>query len=189
MRTEDILVLGGLALIAIGSVIILSDAKAEDADGDGISEEDDDKAPSVAELEGAADPMAWYKTDAASKRTAYSESANDSGEDEAMKEGSEPYAITWDEFRDGYDGWEKLCATYFVPDRVLAGFGNELKKQDVETTVGSEMLKPFEDQTEIVDSVYVANPRKKTAYEIVRSDDDYATAYSELEEVRQSMGL
>lgn len=185
MRSEDILVLGGFALVVIGTVIVLSDYK--DTDADDTSKQDVKTEPNAsdADRKESTDLMSWYGSDKSDKRTAYSEI----GETEAMEEENEPYAITWDEFRDGYESWEKLSATYFVPDRVLAGFGNELEKQSISETVGVDMLEPFEDQTEMVDSVYVANPRKKTVYEITRSDDDYATAYSELEEVRQSMGL
>ena len=79
--------------------------------------------------------------------------------------------ITEIEYLDPSNGMSKVDATYFTQERMLAGWNDELAERDIESTIGSECLKAFDDPK--VRSVYVRNLEMGIDYEIVRCDDAY----------------
>lgn len=75
------------------------------------------------------------------------------------------------------NGYVSATGTYFVQDRVLAGWNEDLVEKDISNTVGWRAVRMFDEPD--VKAVYVKNHELKVLYEIVRSDDTMESAIEE----------
>lgn len=75
------------------------------------------------------------------------------------------------------NGYVSATGTYFVQDKVLAGWNEDLVEKDISNTVGWRAIRMFDEPD--VKAVYVKNHDLKVLYEIVRSDDTMASAIEE----------
>lgn len=75
------------------------------------------------------------------------------------------------------DGYVSATGTYFVQDRVLAGWNEDLVEKDISNTVGWRAISMFDSPD--VKAVYVRNHELKVLYEIVRCDETMESAIEE----------
>lgn len=75
------------------------------------------------------------------------------------------------------NGYVSATGTYFVQDKVLAGWNEDLVEKDISNTVGWRAIAMFDEPD--VKAVYVKNHELKVLYEIVRSDDTMESAIEE----------
>ena len=75
------------------------------------------------------------------------------------------------------NGYVSATGTYFVQDKVLAGWNEDLVEKDISNTVGWRAIAMFDEPD--VRAVYVKNHELKVLYEIVRSDDSMESAIEE----------
>lgn len=74
-------------------------------------------------------------------------------------------------------GYAKADGTYFVKDKILAGWNDKLTKQDIDSTIGREAVLKLEDPD--ISTVYVRNATIKVDYQITKSDASYEEAVAE----------
>lgn len=74
-------------------------------------------------------------------------------------------------------GYVSATGTYFVQDRILAGWNDDLSEKDISNTIGWRAVSMFDSPD--VRAVYVRNSQLKVLYEIVRSDDSMESAIHE----------
>jgi hypothetical protein len=75
------------------------------------------------------------------------------------------------------NGFVSATGTYFVQDKVLAGWNEDLREKDISTTVGWRAIRMFDEPD--VKAVYVRNNDLKVLYEIVRGEDTMESAIQE----------
>lgn len=84
----------------------------------------------------------------------------------------EAYVITFDQFNDEHDDYEKGDLTYYVEDDVLVD-SQESPIDDVEGLIGPDALTRFGDNSRSKDIVYVRNDRLSMDFEISRDPRSY----------------
>lgn len=75
------------------------------------------------------------------------------------------------------NGFVSATGTYFVQDKALAGWNEDLKEKDISNTVGWRAIRMFDEPD--VKAVYVRNNDLKVLYEIVRGEDTMESAIQE----------
>lgn len=91
---------------------------------------------------------------------------------EASKDGT-PYIITWEQFSEEKDNYEKVNLDYYADDNTLADT-NDAPIPDVIGLVGRDALDNFGNGSHEENVVYVRNDKLALDFEIVRKDTSYS---------------
>lgn len=91
---------------------------------------------------------------------------------EASKDGT-PYIITWEQFSEEKDNYEKVNLDYYADDNTLADT-NDAPIPDVVSLIGLDALDNFGNGSHEENVVYVRNDKLALDFEILRKDTSYS---------------
>ena len=98
-------------------------------------------------------------------------------EEDVQEDDQKFQEIDEETYLDPSNGMHKVDATYFTQEKILAGWNDDLKERDIDSTVGRACISKFDDPN--VKSAYVRNLELSIDYEIVRCDDPFEEALRE----------
>lgn len=90
---------------------------------------------------------------------------------------TEPYVISFEQFCEENDKYDKITLTYFAEDDTLSDEDEEIF-QDTKAILGDDWTSSFGEGSEDPDVVYVRNNKLQIDYEIVRNHGSYSEIVS-----------